>query len=228
MDQLLVVFGLGLASAASPCLIPLYPAFLAYLTGAVGAEVGSGKERRVSGFLGIAVLLGLLTTMTAIGLIVVAIGATMGVILSYSIPVIDAILIILGVLMLLGRNPFVKLSSVRVPGARGPISRAYVYGIFLGPIALPCAGAFLAATIAISIGQGSPVDTFATILVYGLGFGLPLVILSVLARAKQTTVVRFLTSHHRAIEIISGVLLIGAGIVDLYINWDSILFTFGF
>lgn len=227
MDALLVAFGAGLASAASPCLIPLYPAFLAYLTGSAGAEAGTGKARRVSGFLGLAVLMGLLTSMMAIGLVVVAISAPIGDILGFSIPIIDGILILLGVLLLMGRNPFMKLPSIRVPGARGPLSRAYVYGIFLGPIALPCAGPFLIVTLAISVGAAETIGTLATFFVFGLGFGLPLVLLSVLARARQDTVVRLLARHHRAIEVISGVLLIGAGVLYLWINWESILITFG-
>lgn len=228
MDALLVAFGAGLASAASPCLIPLYPAFLAYLTGSAGAEAGTGKARRVSGFLGLAVLLGLLTSMMAIGLIVVAVSAPIGLVLGYAVPLIDGLLILLGVMLLAGINPFMKLPSVRVPGARGPVSQAYVYGIFLGPIALPCAGPFLIVTLAISVGAAETVGTLATFFVFGLGFGLPLVLLSVLARARQDTVVRFLARHHRAIELISGALLIGAGLLDLWINWDSILLTLGF
>lgn len=227
MENLIFVFGLGLGSAASPCLIPLYPAFLAYLTGSTGAEAGTGQARRVSGFLGIAVLLGVLTSMFAIGIIVVAVKAPIGLVLGFAIPLVDGILIGLGILLLLGRNPFMKLPSIRVPGARGPISRAYVYGLFLGPIALPCAGAFFVSTLAIAVGQGNELLTLTTLLFYGLGFGLPLVVLSVLARARQNTVVRFLAEHHRAIELISGVLLIGAGLYDLWINWDSILITFG-
>ena len=227
MEGLVVVFGAGLASAASPCLIPLYPAFMAYLTGSAGAEAGTGKARRVSGFLGLVVLLGLLTSMMAIGLIVVAISAPIGLILGFSIPIIDALLITLGVMLLLGINPFMKIPSIRVPGAKGPLSRAYVYGVFLGPIALPCAGPFLIVTLAISVGAAETIGTLATFLVFGLGFGLPLVLLSVLARARQDTVVRFLARHHRAIEIVSGLLLIGAGTFDLWINWDSILLTFG-
>ena len=227
MEALLVAYGAGLASAASPCLIPLYPAFMAYLTGSAGAEAGSGKARRISGFLGLAVLLGLLTSMMAIGLVVVAISAPISQLLGFSIPVIDAILILLGVMLLAGINPFMKLPSIRVPGARGPLSRAYVYGVFLGPIALPCAGPFLIVTLAISVGAAETIGTLATFFVFGLGFGLPLLLLSVLARARQDTVVRFLARHHRAVEVISGVLLIGAGIFDLWINWESILLTFG-
>ena len=236
MEGLIVAFGLGLASAVSPCLLPLYPAFLAYLTSAVGAETGSrsaqtgsGSARRVSGFLGLAVLFGVLTTMIGIGVMLAVVGVPLGQVLGYAIPIIDAILVLLGILLLLGRNPFLKLSTIKVPVARGPVSQAYVYGIFLGPIALPCAGAFLVATLGVAISIGASVGAAGTVLtfiVYGLGFGLPLVLLSVLARAREDVVVRFLARHHRAIEIVSGVLLIIAGIADFWISVDSILLTF--
>jgi cytochrome c-type biogenesis protein len=228
MEALVVAFGAGLASAASPCLLPLYPAFLAYLTGATGADAGTGGSRRVSGFLGLAVLLGLLTSMMLIGLVVFLVAVPMGRILGFAIPFIDFLLIALGVMLLAGINPFMRVRSIRVPGARGPLSQAYVYGMFLGPIALPCAGPFLVALLVVSVGAAESVGALATFFVFGLGFGLPLVLLSVLARARQDTVVRFLARHHRKIEIISGVLLIGAGIWDLWINWESILLTFGY
>jgi cytochrome c-type biogenesis protein len=228
MEALVATYGLGLASAASPCLLPLYPAFLAYLTGTAGADAGTGQARRVSGLLGLAVLAGLITSMLLIGLVVVALSAPISSLLGFAIPVIDLLLISLGVMLLAGINPFLKAPQVRVPGATGPTSQAYLYGVFLGPIALPCAGPFLIATLAISVGAAETVGTMATFAVFALGFGMPLVLLSVLARARQDQVVRFLTRHHRAIEVVSGVLLIGAGIWDLWLNWESILLTFGF
>ncbi len=228
MEALVATFGLGLAAAASPCLLPLYPAFLAYLTGATGAEAGSGQARRVSGFLGLAVLAGLITTMLLIGVVMVVISAPLSQLLGFAIPIIDALLITLGVLLLAGINPFLKMPQAKVPGARGPLSQAYFYGMMLGPIALPCAGPFLIATLAISVGAVDAVAQMGTFIVFALGFGLPLVLLSVLARSRQDQVVRFLTRHHRAIEVVSGVLLIGAGLWDLWINWESILLTFGY
>jgi cytochrome c-type biogenesis protein len=226
MEALVATYGLGLASAASPCLLPLYPAFLAYLTGSASADGTAAHKRKISAFLGLAVLAGVLTIMLAIGLLFVAIKAPLSLLLAVAVPLIDALLISLGVLLLAGRNPFLKLSSVRVPGTNGPVSQAYVYGLFLGPIALPCAGPFLIATLGIAIGAAGTLSTMATFVVFGLGFGLPLVLLSVLARARQDTVVRFIASHHRHIELLSGLLLIGAGIWDLWINWESILLTF--
>jgi cytochrome c-type biogenesis protein len=227
MDTLVVAFGAGLAAAASPCLLPLYPAFLAYLTSASGVEAGSSDARRISGFLGLAVLLGVLTSMTLIGFVVLVVAAPMARILAFAIPFIDLVLVALGVMLLAGVNPFMRIRTVRVPGARGPRSQAFVYGMFLGPIALPCAGPFLVALLAISVGAAETVGAIATFFAFGLGFGMPLVLLSLLARARQDGLVRYLARHHRQIEIISGVLLIVAGLWDLSMNWDSILLTLG-
>jgi cytochrome c-type biogenesis protein len=228
MEALVVAFGAGLAAAASPCLLPLYPAFLAYLTSASGVEAGSSEARRISGFLGLAVLLGLLTAMMLIGMVVFAIALPMGRFLGFAIPFVDLLLIALGLMLLADINPFMRVRTIRVPGARGPLSQAFVYGMVLGPIALPCAGPFLVALLAISVGAAETVGALATFFVFGLGFGLPLVLLSLLARARQDGVVRFLARHHRQVEILSGVLLIAAGLWDLSMNWESILFTFGF
>jgi cytochrome c-type biogenesis protein len=97
----------------------------------------------------------------------------------------------------------------------------------LGPIALPCAGPFLAALLAVSVGIGDAVAQIGVFLVFGLGFGLPLVLLSLLAGSRQREVVRVVVSHHRVIEIVSGVVLIAVALIDLRENWDGILFTLG-
>ena len=227
MEALLVTFGLGLSSAASPCLLPLYPAYLAYLTESVNKDAADGQKRRISGFLGLAILAGVLTVMLGVGIVFAVLTAPLGQFLTIAVPVIGVLLVILGGLMIAGINPFLRLASVRAPGANGPVSQAYVYGLFLGPIAIPCAGPFLVAALAISVGVASTAETIITFIVFGLGFGLPLVLLAVLARARQDTVVRFIARHHRAIEIGSGVLLVGAGIWYVWINWDTLLLTLG-
>jgi cytochrome c biogenesis protein CcdA len=64
-------------------------------------------------------------------------------------------------------------------------------------------------------------------LVYGLGFGLPLVALSVLAGARQQQIVRFVTRHHRSIDVVAGCLLIAVGVGDFLLNLDDIRRTLG-
>ena len=213
----------GLASAASPCLLPLYPGFLAYLSANAGALAG----RRASGLLGLLILAGLLTTMVAVGLTLFAISVPVGRVASYLVPVIDGLLLALGVLLIIGRNPFNRLPGMRVPLVANPYGQAYVYGVMLGPLALPCAGPFLAALLAVSVGFGDAVARVGTFVVFGLGFGLPLVLLSLLAGTRQRAIVRFVLDRHRAIEVVAGVVLVAVATWDLRENWDGILFTLG-
>jgi cytochrome c-type biogenesis protein len=223
MDGLWLAFTLGVGSAASPCLLPLYPSFLAYLTANTKALDG----RRATGLLGLIILAGVLTTMLIVAFVLVAVAIPIGSLLGYLIPLVDGLLILLGVLLLIGRNPFERLPGASVPIVANPFGQAYLYGLMLGPLALPCAGAFALSLIAYSVGLQETLPRILTFVAFGLGFGLPLVLLSLLAGARRQQVVRFITRHHRAIEIVGGLLLIGVGLWDFRANWDSITLTFG-
>ncbi len=223
MDGLWLAFTLGVGCAASPCLLPLYPSFLAYLTANTTALAG----RRATGLIGLLILGGVLTTMLVVALVLVAVSVPIGAVLGYLVPFIDGVLITLGILLLIGRNPFERLPGAAVPIVGNPYGQAYLYGVMLGPLALPCAGAFALSLIAYSVGLAETLPRILTFVAFGLGFGLPLVLLSLLAGARRQAVVRFITRHHRGIEIVGGLLLIGVGLWDLTVNWDSILLTFG-
>ena len=223
LDGLWLAFTLGLGSAASPCLLPLYPSFLAYLSANTAALSG----RRGTGLLGLIILAGVLTTMLVVATILVAVAIPIGALLGYLLPVVDGVLITLGILMLTGRNPFERLPGARVPIVANPFGQAYLYGLMLGPLALPCAGAFALSLIAYSVGLAETLPRIVTFVAYGLGFGLPLVLLSLLAGARRAQIVRFVTSRHRAIEVVGGLLLVAVGVGDLTLNWDNIQLTFG-
>ena len=165
--------------------------------------------------------------MLAVAAILVAAAVSIGSVLAYLIPFVDGLLIVLGSLMLAGRNPFERLPGARVPIVASPYGQAYLYGVMLGPLALPCAGAFALSLIAYSIGIGETLPRIATFLAYGLGFGLPLVLLSLLAGARRQQLVRAIAAHHRVIDMVGGILLISVGVWDLAVNWDSIVRTFG-
>lgn len=216
-------FGAGLLSAASPCLLPLYPGFIAYLGSNAEALVG----RRATGLLGLLVLAGVLTTMTAVGIVLVALAVPTGRLLAYATPLIDGLLIVLGILLLAGRNPFERLPGMKVPIVPNPYAQAYVYGIMLGPIALPCAGPFLVSLLGISLGVVDAASKVGTFLVFGLGFGLPLVALSLLTSVRSREIVRWIVAHHRAVEVAAGILLIAVAVIDLADKWDDIRFTLG-
>jgi len=166
--------------------------------------------------------------MVAIGVVLVAVAVPTSRLLALITPLIDGLLIVLGLLLLAGRNPFERLPGVSVPLVANPFQRAYVYGLLLGPIALPCAGPFLVALLGISLGVGDAVGKVGTFVLFGLGFGLPLVVLSLLAGVRAQAAVRWIVARHRAIEVVAGLLLVAVAVYDLVDKWESIRITLGF
>ena len=174
------------------------------------------------------ILFGVLTTMLGVAIVLVIVAVPIGAILGYLVPAIDGLLIVLGLLLLAGRNPFERLPGMNAPVVGNPFARAYIYGLLLGPLALPCAGAFALSLIAV-LGRAWRMRwrRSACSSSTGSGSGCPLVLLSLLAGARQQQIVRYVTRHHRAIEVVGGVLLIGVGIGDVIVNLESLRLSFG-
>lgn len=217
MEALLATFVLGLGSAASPCLLPLYPGFIAYLAGAGGASPSSAalERKAIGALLGLAVLLGVLATMLVAGIALTLLGLPFGDVVRWTTPAATLVLIVLGLLLAAGRNPFATLSGVRVPNVSNPLGQAFLYGLLVGPVALPCAGPYLVALLAISVGLVDTLSRIGTFVAYGLGFGLPLVALAVIGAARGRAVSRALGRYHAPILRVAGVLLIATAAFQL-------------
>lgn len=223
MDPVAQAFGLGVLSAASPCLLPLYPGFIAYLA----ANSPVLRSRAAAGVLGLVVLAGVLTTTITFGLAVTVLAISVGTLLGILVPVADLLLLALGALLVAGRHPFERLPGVRVPVAGNPYRQAFLYGALLGPLALPCAGPFIVALFAISIGAGDLAARLVRSIAYGLGFGLPLVVLSFVAAARGQALIRAIVTRYNMVERLAGLLLIAVGAWDLAANWENIRAALG-
>jgi cytochrome c-type biogenesis protein len=219
----LTSFVLGLFSSASPCVLPLYPGFIAYLGGQTDADTDAGKRQYLFGFL---ILAGVLTMMLALGGFIALLAVPIGRTLAFAIPLADALIFLLGVLLLLDINPFKTLPQVQVPVLNHPLLNAYVYGLCYGPLTLPCSGPLLVSIFAVSLTLGEAMSNLWVFLWFGLGLGVPLLILSLLSGAYQKQLARQLARHARLINIIGGVLLIGIALYDLYKNWSMIRLFF--
>jgi cytochrome c-type biogenesis protein len=222
MDAIFTSLTLGLLATTSPCVLPLYPGFLAYISG--GQQGLQGKAGRY--LLGFFVLAGVLTMMLALGGIIALLSVSVGQALSIVIPLADLIIITLGVLLLLNINPFKTLPQVQVPVLSHPFVNAFVYGLLYGPIALPCSGPLVVSIFALSL---TAVEFFSKLNIFfwfGMGFGIPLLALSFLSGAAQRWITRQFAQRARLINLISGVLLVAVGIYDLISNWELILTFF--
>lgn len=217
MDVALTSFAFGLLATMSPCVLPLYPGFLAYLSGQAGTETG-----RLRYILGLFVLAGVLTAMLILGAVMAALSVSIGRVLAILIPIAIVVILVLGVLLLLNRNPFYGLPQIKVPLLRRPSLNAYVYGLLYGPIAMPCSGPLVVAIFVYSFTLGEAASKLWVFLWFGLGFGVPLLILSLLSGALQRQLTRWFARHSRAINVVGGLLLIAIAIYDLVENWDML------
>jgi cytochrome c-type biogenesis protein len=213
---------LGLLATTSPCVLPLYPGFLAYLSGAQANPDKPGARY----FAGFFVLVGVLTMMLALGLLIAILSVSIGRALSIFIPLADLAIIGLGILLLLNINLFKRIPQIQIPVLSHPYVNAFIYGLLYGPVALPCSGPLVVGIFALSLTASEAFSKLAVFLLFGLGFGLPLLALSFLSGAAQRWITRLLARHARLINLIGGVLLVGVGVYDLVQNWEMIVTFF--
>ena len=216
-DAILTSLSIGLLASLSPCILPLYPGYLAYLSGAF--QVPNNKGRY---FLGFFVLMGVLTMMLFLGLGIALLSLSIGKALSLLVPLADILIIILGLLLLFDFNIFKTLPQVRVPALRNPFFNAFFYGLLYGPIALPCSGPLVVGIFAISLTASEALSKLSVFFWFGLGLGIPLLVLSLISGAYQHNITRWFARHSRIVNLLGGLLLIGIGLYDFWANWDLI------
>jgi cytochrome c-type biogenesis protein len=207
MGQYLEAFALGNAAIlGNVCMLPLYPGLFVLLAD----RVESGSSQRSIRWMGVLVLAGVLTAMVGLGALLHLLSRSFSDVLGVMLPVLYGLVAVFGVLMLLDRNPLVRMRTAQVPILSGPASSAFVYGLAMGPLTLPCTGPLIISAFVVGgvAGSGELVDGLVYFLFFGLGFGWPLVLLPLLAAPAQQRMTRFLTRNHRAITILSGILLL--------------------
>jgi cytochrome c-type biogenesis protein len=168
------------------------------------------------------VLAGTLTMMLALGGLIAFLSVPIGRVLVYLIPLADILILLLGILLLLDVNPFKRLPQIQMPLLSHPFLNAYVYGLLYGPIALPCSGPLVVSIFALSFTVGEAFGKLWVFLWFGLGFGAPLLVLSLLSGALQRQLTTLFARHSRLINVIGGLLLVGIAVYDLVTNWKML------
>jgi cytochrome c-type biogenesis protein len=214
LGQLATSYTLGLATPLSAvCVIPLYPGFLAFLA-------NQDEDAPSIAVLGGLVALGVIVFMTAVGvLFTTLLEVSLTAVVETVSPPAFALLAVLGVVLLLDLHPQSRLPTVEPPGTRYPSLSAFVYGAFFGAIVLPCNPGFISVFFARAFLFGDPLSSLANFGVFGVGMATPLLALAVVSEGARSRVLGLLTSHRRAVDA-------GTGLVLLAISLYYLLFVF--
>lgn len=207
---------MGLISFASPCILPLIPSYVSYITGISYDELVSresrGKNMNIT-------LLHSVAFIAGFSLIFVLLGATAsfaGSILAQHLDTIrivgGVLIIIMGVFVMdLVPIPFLQREAklqlkTRPAGYAGTL----VIGMIFGAGWTPCTGPFLGSVLALAMTSETLGSGMTLLMMYSLGLGIPF-ILSALAISAFLSSFSKLKKHFRAIKITSGVILIIMG-----------------
>lgn len=237
---LAVAFGAGLLSCLSPCVLPLIPIYLGYLTGTTGSEVvvGAGGEgaivaRRASPFLHA------VSFVSGFSLVFVAFGVSLGLVGFLLRDQQDLLAKVAGGLMILfGLHlsgvitiPFLK--QERRPnvdfGQRAGYARSFLVGSAFSIGWSPCVGPTLGAILALAATSSAVLQGGLLLVAYALGLAVPFLAMGLAFNAAQGFY-RRLRPYLGVINFASGALIIIVGILIFtgsLINLNQ-FFNFGF
>ncbi len=203
IGSLALSFGAGLASVASPCVLPVVPLLVA----------GRADDHRSRPAL---VVAGVAASFVAMGVLTSLFGAAVGPSLPRLEKFVGAIVVAFGVLLLLDVNLFERLTLLQRLGGGGTGGRwsGLVLGASLGLVWIPCVGPMLSAVLATVATQGSLAAGVILLLAYALGFALPMLAVGYGSQAVRQRV-RAVASRPVLVRWASGLLLVAFGGVIL-------------
>lgn len=211
-----LAFGAGLVSFVSPCVLPLLPAYVTYLTGSNLEELAAGRGggRKTMLWNGLFFVLGFTLVFVALGLSASSVGRLlqehMGVVRRVGGVVVIAFgLYMAGLLQLLTLDRDTRVQApVRPPG---PLN-SLLLGATFSAGWTPCIGPVLASVLFLAGASQTAAEGGVLLLTYAAGMALPFLVLT-LSLDRMQSLLKRLLPHTNRIRVVSGVLLIALGIM---------------
>jgi cytochrome c-type biogenesis protein len=189
----------GLASIASPCVLPMVPIII----------TGTNDDHKYRPLLIVAglsfsfILMGVLTSLFA--------GAVAG-IMPMIEKVVGVVVILFGLTMLVGINIFKNLTffyKAQQFQSKGKWS-GLILGMTLGIVWIPCVGPMLSGVLALVATQGQLASGLILLAFYSLGFAIPMLLAGYASQSIRHRI-RVVNSHPIVVRLVSGLLLIVFG-----------------
>lgn len=212
----------GLVSFASPCVLPLVPGFLGYVTGL--SDVALERRSRGRMFLGALLFVVGFSVIFILGSIFIT---TLGrVFIEHRMVLmrVGGVVVILLALVFLGVGGSRTQRQVKTSWRpRAGLLGAPLLGGVFGLGWMPCTGPTLAAVMAIAASSADPSVGRATVLAgaYCLGLGLPFLLVAASVE-RFAGLSGWLRRHQRGIQVVGGLLLLVIGLLLLTGLWENL------
>jgi len=201
----------GLVAFVSPCVLPLAPGYVSYVTGMTGAELATGTRKS-------RVLLGSLLFVLGFSVVFVSYGALFGGIGSVLLRYENIITRVMGVLVIamglafMGILPWFQREYRMLRAPTWGVAGAPVLGVLFGLGWTPCIGPTLTAVQSLALAEASALRGAILSFAYCIGLGLPFIAFALLIdRTARATA--FIRRHYVWIMRIGGGMLVLVGLL---------------
>ncbi|MFD9504593.1 cytochrome c biogenesis CcdA family protein [Streptomyces sp. NPDC060035] len=211
----------GLVSFFSPCVLPLVPGYLSYVTGVSGTDLAEARRGRIVAGASLFVL-GFTAVFVSGGALFGYFGDRLqehGEVLS---KVLGVLMILMGIFFM-GLMPWMTQREFRIH--RRPVTGlmgAPVLGALFGIGWTPCLGPTLTSVSMLAIDQGTAGRGAILTVAYCLGLGIPFVLAAVAFR-KALGAFGWVKRHYAWVMRIGGGMMIATGVLLLTGAWDVLM-----
>ncbi|MEM3144072.1 MAG: cytochrome c biogenesis protein CcdA [Candidatus Nitrosotenuis sp.] len=211
----------GLGSFLAPCILPVIPAFLAYISGTTITELqkNNGAILLTNKFNvmmnTIFFVLGFSVVFSVFGVIINSVLAETASSLTSSLNQIGGIIIIAFGAFVLLSNRINRLNFERriFPNrSKSSYPLSFVFGLAFATSWTPCIGPILGSIL--TLAATTPSHAFTLLLAYSLGLGIPFIVMGAFF-SRMTGVIKRLSRHLKYFSIIMGMLIIILGVLVL-------------
>ena len=230
---LFAAFIAGVLSFISPCVLPLIPGYLSFVSGVTldemrgtGTVTAPADARRRAVIMSIAFVLGFSLVFISLGASATAIGTLLMEHLSLLGKIAGVVIILFGLHMMgvLRIGWLYSEKRMQTSGKPAGFFGAMLVGIAFAFGWTPCIGPILAAILAVAATQESVGEGVKLLAVYSAGLGVPFIATS-LAINKFFAASARIRKHYHTIEVVSGVLLVAVGVL-IFTNRFTIIAQF--
>jgi cytochrome c-type biogenesis protein len=211
----------GLVSFFSPCVLPLVPGYLSYVTGVTGTDLAEARRGRMVAGASLFVL-GFTAVFVSSGALFGFFGSTLQEHKDVLSKVLGVFMILMG-LFFMGAMPWFTQREFRFH--KRPVAglvSAPVLGALFGIGWTPCIGPTLSSVLMLSSDQGSAGRGALLTVAYCLGLGVPFVLAAVAFR-KALGAFGWIKRHYQWVMRIGGGMMIATGLLLVTGAWDGIV-----
>ena len=209
---------MGFVSFASPCILPLIPSYVSYITGISYDELVSRETRRR--YMNISLLhsLAFVAGFTVIFVLLGATASLAGNVLSQHLDVIrivgGALVIVMGVFVMdVVQIPFLQREArLQLKARPAGYVGTFLMGMVFGAGWTPCTGPFLGSVLALAMEAETLKRGMVLLTFYSLGLGIPF-ILSAIAISAFLSSFNKVKKHFKVMKIVSGAILVVMGVL---------------